>query len=102
MDAFAPPKSPASLISAANDGAKLARTTLLDVWQSFRSEMDRLVDRFGGGFGFPSLRRMFHTESARRSSFSFSTSAIDVSEDEKPYKTELPGIDAKDKTSGLR
>jgi HSP20 family protein len=30
-----------------------------DVWQSFRSEMDRLFDRFSGSFGFPSLRRMF-------------------------------------------
>jgi hypothetical protein len=28
-----------------------------DVWQSFRSEMDRLFDRFAGGFGFPSFRR---------------------------------------------
>jgi HSP20 family protein len=33
-----------------------------------------------------------------RSSFSFSTPAIDMSEDEKAYKisAELPGIDAKD------
>ena len=30
-----------------------AQTTLPDVWQSFRGEMDRLFDRFGGGFGFP-------------------------------------------------
>ena len=32
-----------------------AETTTPDVWRSFRSEMDRLFDRFG----FPSLRRMF-------------------------------------------
>jgi len=36
-----------------------AQTTLPDVWQSFRAEMDRLFDRFGSGFGFPSQRRMF-------------------------------------------
>jgi len=73
-----------------------AQTTLPDVWQSFRGEMDRLFDRFG--FGFPSLRRMLDVEPAWRSSFSFSTPAIDMSEDEKAYKisAELPGIDAKD------
>ena len=75
-----------------------AQTNLPDVWQSFRSEMDRLFDRFGGGFGFPSLRRMFDIEPAWRTSFSFSTPAIDMREDEKAYKisAELPGIDAKD------
>ena len=75
-----------------------AQTNLPDVWQSFRSEMDRLFDRFGGGFGFPSLRRMFDIEPAWRTSFSFSTPAIDMSEDEKAYKisAELPGFDAKD------
>jgi hypothetical protein len=41
---------------------------------------------------------VFDTEPALRSSFSFSTPAIDMSEDEKAYKisAELPGIDAKD------
>jgi HSP20 family protein len=75
-----------------------ARTALPDVWQSFRSEMDRMFDRFGSGFGFPSLRRMFDIEPAWRSSFTFSTPAIDMSEDDKAYKisAELPGIDAKD------
>jgi HSP20 family protein len=75
-----------------------ARTNVPDVWQSFRSEMDRLFDRFGSGFGFPSLRRMFDVEPMWRSSFSFSVPAIDLSEDEKAYKisAELPGIDAKD------
>jgi HSP20 family protein len=75
-----------------------ARTNVPDVWQSFRSEMDRLFDRFGSGFGFPSLRRMFDVEPMWRSSFNFSVPAIDLSEDEKAYKisAELPGIDAKD------
>ena len=74
------------------------QTNVPDVWHSFRSEMDRLFDRFGSGFGFPSLRRMFDIEPAWRSSFSFSMPAIDMSEDEKAYKisAELPGIDGKD------
>jgi HSP20 family protein len=71
-------------------------TTTPDVWRSFRSEMDRLFDRFG----FPSLRRMFDMEPAWRpaSSFTFSVPAIDMSEDEKAYKisAELPGLDATD------
>ena len=75
-----------------------AQTNVPDVWHSFRGEMDRLFDRFGSGFGFPSLRRMFDIEPSWRSSFSFSAPAIDMSEDEKAYKisAELPGIDAKD------
>src|SRR5215469_7940076 len=75
-----------------------APTHVPDAWHSFRSEMDRLFDRFGSGFGFPSLRRMFDIEPAWRSSFNFSMPAIDMSEDEKAYKisAELPGIDAKD------
>ena len=69
-----------------------------DVWHSFRNEMDRLFDRFGSGFGFPSLRRMLDIEPAWRSSFNLSMPAIDMSEDDKAYKisAELPGIDAKD------
>ena len=75
-----------------------AQPNVPDVWHSFRSEMDRLFDRFGSGFGFPSLRRMFDIEPGWRSSFSFSMPAIDMSENEKAYKisAELPGIDAKD------
>jgi HSP20 family protein len=74
------------------------QTNVPDVWHSFRSEMDRLFDRFGSGFGFPSLRRMFDVEPGWRSSFNFSMPAIDMSEDDKAYKisAELPGIDPKD------
>jgi HSP20 family protein len=74
------------------------QTNVPDVWHSFRSEMDRLFDRFGSGFGFPSLRRMFDIEPGWRSSFNISMPAIDMSEDDKAYKisAELPGIDAKD------
>jgi HSP20 family protein len=78
--------------------AQTAETRLPDVWQPFRNEMDRLFDRFGSGFGFPSLRRMFDVEPPWRTSFNFSLPAIDMSEDEKAYKitAELPGMDAKD------
>src|SRR6516162_660953 len=73
-----------------------AEPAVPDVWRSFRSEMDRLFDRFG----FPSLRRMFDVEPAWRpvSTFSFSAPAIDMSEDDKAYKisAELPGLDPKD------
>src|SRR5215470_20017582 len=72
------------------------QTSAPDLWQSFCSEMDRLFDRFG----FPSLRRVFDIEPSWRSasSFSFSTPAIDMSEDDKAYKisAELPGINPKD------
>jgi HSP20 family protein len=75
--------------------ASPAETTTPDVWRSFRSEMDRLFDRFG----FPSLRRMFDVEPWRpMSAFSFSVPPIYMSEDDKAYKisAELPGLDAKD------
>jgi len=39
-----------------------AQTEVPDIWQSFRSEMDRLFDRFIGSFGFPPLRRVFDIE----------------------------------------
>jgi len=76
--------------------APSAEPAVPDVWRSFRSEMDRLFDRFG----FPSFRRMFDMEPAWRpiSTFSFSAPAIDMSEDDKAYKisAELPGLDPKD------
>ena len=67
-----------------------------DTWRSFRTEMDRLFDRFAGGWGMPSLRRMFDAEPAFRyeSSFTMPSPAVDISEDDGAYKVtaELPGM----------
>src|SRR5512135_54316 len=71
-----------------------------DTWRSFRTEMDRLFDRFAGGWGMPSLRRMFENEPAARydSAFTMPSPAMDVSEDDAGYKitAELPGMSEKD------
>jgi HSP20 family protein len=68
-----------------------------DPWQSFRSEIDRLFDRFPG-FGFPSGRRMFDCAPAVDTGFNFNVPAVDVTEDDKAYKiaAELPGLEEKD------
>ncbi len=75
------------------------REPLPDVWRSFRTELDRLFDRFDGGFWPSSMRRMFDLEPFWRqeTSFDFNVPAVDVSEDEKAYTitAELPGIDEK-------
>ena len=70
-----------------------------DLWQSFHDEMDRLFDRFAGGFGMLSPRRWFAEPSwTYESSFSFPTPAVEVTEDDKGYKitAELPGLEEKD------
>lgn len=75
-----------------------AREPFPDVWRSLRTEVDRLFDRFDGGFWPSSMRRMFDLEPWRlESSFDFNIPAVDVSEDEKTYTitAELPGIDEK-------
>lgn len=76
------------------------RPASVDAWQSFRSEMDRLFDRFSSGFGFPALRRMLDVEplSSYEASFNLVTPAVDVTEDDKSYKisAELPGMSDKD------
>ncbi len=70
-----------------------------DAWQSLRNEMDRLFDRFSGGFGVPSLRRMFESKPnwLYEGSFSWSPPAIDITEDDKTYKitAEVPGLEEK-------
>jgi HSP20 family protein len=71
-----------------------------DAWRSLRTEMDRLFDRFAGGWGMPSLRRMFDVEPALRyeSSFTVPSPAVDVTEDDAGYKVmaELPGMSEKE------
>jgi HSP20 family protein len=78
---------------------KTTPSRMPDVRQSFRTDMDRLFDRFAGGFSMPSLRRMFDVEPAWRpeSSLSFTAPAVDVTEDDKTYKitAELPGLEQK-------
>jgi HSP20 family protein len=71
-----------------------------DLWQSFHNEIDKLFDRFAGGFGMPAFRRFFNAEPAwtYESSFSFPTPAVDMTEDDKAYKitAELPGLEEND------
>jgi len=75
------------------------REAVPDVWRSFRNELDRLFDRFDGGFRLPSMRRMFDLEPFWRSeaSFGINAPAVDVTEDDEAYKVtaELPGLDEK-------
>ena len=70
-----------------------ARSGVPDLWGAFRSDMDRLFDRFGSGFGFPSWPRgMFEP------SETVSVPAVDLAETDKAYTVtaELPGMDEKD------
>ena len=75
-----------------------ART--LGAWHAFHTEIDRLFDRFAGGFHLPPLRRMFEPKPnwLYEGSFSWSPPAIDITEDDKAYRitAELPGLDEKD------
>ena len=67
-----------------------------DAWRSFRTEMDRLMDRFAGGFGLPSLRRIFDMAPpfAFESAVNVPTPAVDITEDDTAYTltAELPGM----------
>jgi HSP20 family protein len=78
----------------------LPRTVSSDPWRAFRTEMDRLFDRFTGGFGFPSVHRLFDVEPLWRDDTvtGMTLPAVDVFEDEKVFKitAELPGMSEKD------
>jgi HSP20 family protein len=67
-----------------------------DAWRSFRTEMDRLFDRFTNSWGMPSLRRMLDVEPSFRyeGAFTMPTPAVDITEDDTAYKVmaELPGM----------
>jgi HSP20 family protein len=71
-----------------------------DAFQSLRSEMDRLFDRFTMGFGIPPLRRMFDTAPGfhAETSFTLPTPSVDIAEEAADYKltAELPGMSEKD------
>jgi len=71
-----------------------------DSWRSFRTEMDRLMDRFAGGFGLPSLRRMFDMAPpfGADTVLAMPAPAMDVTEDDAGYRltAELPGMDETD------
>jgi len=72
----------------------------MNVWNAFRTEMDRLFDRFGSGFRMTPWRGMFGAEPVFRSeaSFGIAVPAVDVTEDATAYKisAEVPGITEKD------
>ncbi len=71
-----------------------------DAWRSLRTEMDRLFDRFAGGWGVPSLRRMFDDGPMVRyaGTLNMPAPAVDVTEDDACYKVtaELPGMNEKE------
>jgi HSP20 family protein len=70
-----------------------------DPWSSFRTEMDRLFDRFAG-FGMPSFRQMFGSPflNGSEGNAAIASPAIDITEDDKAYRVtaELPGMNEKD------
>ena len=76
-----------------------------DVWQAFRTEMDRVFDRFSYGVGVPSLRRLFDAApSLRWEGPVLSVPAMDIAEDDAGYTmtAELPGMAETDVTVELR
>ena len=62
-----------------------------DYWRSFRTEMDRLFDRFTSGFGLAPLQ-------ALRTEFTMPSPAVDITEDDAAIRltAELPGMTEKD------
>ncbi len=90
----------------ANTPVEVKRTTpapvptpaVPDVWRSYRTEMDRLFDRFGGGFAMPSFGRMLDVMPSFRTELTLPTPAVDITEDDAAYKVtaELPGMEEKD------
>jgi HSP20 family protein len=77
-----------------------ATTPRGDAIQAFRTEMDRLFDRFMSGFGMPTMRRLFDAGPSLfgSSSVGVMAPAVDVTEDDNSYKitAELPGTTEKE------
>ncbi|MBN9510009.1 MAG: Hsp20/alpha crystallin family protein [Alphaproteobacteria bacterium] len=71
-----------------------------DVFRSFRTDMDRVFDRFAGAFGLPSVARMLDLAPDLRSEggFTLPAPAVDIAEDETSFKltAELPGMSEKE------
>lgn len=68
-------------------------------WHTLRQEMDRLFDRFSGGFESMSLQPFTHMQRLWSPGMTgFASLAVDVAENEKAYTitAELPGVDEKD------
>lgn len=80
--------------------APAPRAAGLDLFQSFRDEMDRMFDQFWRGFGLPSLGGRFSPLpfGGGAAPFGFATPRVDVSEEEKAYRiaAELPGMGEQD------
>ncbi len=68
-------------------------STIPDILQIFRTEMDRFVDRFTTGFGIAPIAS-FRTDTALR----LPNPAVDITEDDASFKftAELPGLTEKD------
>jgi len=84
----------------ANAPVEMKRSTAApDPFRPFRTDMDRLFERFAGSFGLPSFARMFDLPSLPfESSVTLPTPAVDIAEDAGSYKitAELPGMSEND------
>lgn len=77
---------------------KAEPAAVTDVWQTFRTEIDRLFDRFGA-FGVPSLPRPLTTPpSFFAPTFAVRAPAVEISEDDTAWHltAELPGLSETD------
>jgi HSP20 family protein len=73
--------------------------TVPDAWQTLRTEMDRLFDRVGVGFGLTPMGRMFDLATLPRWNVAMPAApAMDITEDAAGYTmtAELPGMSEKD------
>jgi HSP20 family protein len=72
----------------------------MEPFRAFRSEMDRVFDRFFSGFSWPMMRRPPWREPAWdfETTFEMGPPKVDVTEDEKNYTltAELPGLTEKE------
>jgi len=74
------------------------REAIPDAWQTFRTELDRLFDRFDTGLKMPMPRLFDLGPLWKHDDTEFTVPAVDVTEDDKAYKVtaELPGLDEKE------